>query len=138
VVGTVPGQYRAMVPPGVTVRPAGGPAVRKAARPAAKAPAKASRQRTPRKQPPQTGSRKKAALRRLAVGQTLSGSVKNVTDFGAFVDIGDVDGLIHKSRLGRRRVDHPSEVVAVGDTVSVMVVAVDVDRERVDLALNTL
>ncbi|SON59723.1 30S ribosomal protein S1 [Mycobacterium simulans] len=103
--------------------------------PVVKAPAKASRDRTPRKQPVGKNSRKKAALRKLAVGQTLSGSIKNITDFGAFVDLGDVDGLIHKSRLGSRRVEHPSEVVTVGDTVSVMVVEVDVERERVSLAL---
>ncbi|CNH19810.1 30S ribosomal protein S1 [Mycobacterium tuberculosis] len=67
----------------------------------------------------------------------MSGSVKNVTDFGAFVDLGDCDGLIHKTRMGRRRNDHPSEVFTVGEEVSVMVVSVDVERERVSLALNT-
>ncbi|WP_204809163.1 S1 RNA-binding domain-containing protein [Mycobacterium riyadhense] len=94
----------------------------------------ASGDRTSRKQPVGTNSRKKAALRKLVVGQTFSGSIKNITDFGALVDLGDVDGLIHKSRLGRRRVEHSSEVVTVGDTVSVMVVEVDVDAtERENL-----
>lgn len=72
------------------------------------------------------------------MGQTLSGPIKNITDFGAFVDLGDFDGLIHKTRLGKRRVEHPSEVVTIGQTVSVMVVEVDIDRGRVSLALNTL
>jgi S1 RNA binding domain len=139
VVGTLPSQYRALVRPGATTRAAAEPPrAQKAVVPAAKAPANASRDRTPRKQPVGTNSRKKAALRKLAVGQTLSGSITNVTDFGAFVDLGDVDGLIHKSRLGRRRVEHPSEVVTVGDTVSVMVVEVDLERERVSLTLKTI
>jgi ribosomal protein S1 len=64
--------------------------------------------------------------------------VKNITDFGAFVNLGDVDGLIHKSRLGRRRIDHPSDVVNVGDTVAVIVVEVDVEQGRVSLALKTM
>jgi transcriptional accessory protein Tex/SPT6 len=126
------------VRPGATTRAAAPPPARTAApRPAAKAPTKASRDRTPRKQPAGTNSRKNAALRKLGVGQILSGSVKNITDFGAFVDLGDVDGLIHKSRLGRRRIDHPSDVVTVGETVEVIVVEVDVDQRRVALALKT-
>lgn len=139
VVGNLPSQYRPLVSPSATTRPAAPPSARKASpRPATKAPGKASRDRTPRKQPAATNARKKAALRKLAVGQTLSGSVKNITDFGAFVDLGDVDGLIHKSRLGRRRIDHPSDIVTVGDTVAVIVVEVDVEQGRVSLALKTL
>lgn len=139
VIGTLPAQYRALVGTGVSTRAAAPPAAqRKATRPAAKAPARsAARERRPRKEAPRADSRKRAALRNLAVGQTMSGAVTNVTDFGAFVNLGDCDGLIHKTRMGRRRNDHPSEVFTVGEQVSVMVVSVDVERERVSLALNT-
>lgn len=139
VVGTLPPQYRGHVRAGAATRAAGPPPTRTdAPRPAAKAPTKASRDRGPRKQPAGANSRKNAALRKLAVGQTLSGSIKNITDFGAFVDLGEVDGLIHKSRLSRRRINHPSEVVTVGDTVAVIVVEVDVEQGRVSLALKTI
>lgn len=139
VVGTLPAQYRREVRPGATTRAARTPTTQQAAGSApAKTPRKASPNRNPGKRPSGTSSRKKAALRKLAVGQTLSGPITNITDFGAFVDFGDFDGLIHKKRLGKHRVEHPSEVVAVGETVSVMVVDVDVERGRVSLALNTL
>ena len=69
---------------------------------------------------------------------THSGPITNITDFGAFVNLGDVDGLIHKTRLGRGRIDHPSDVVSVGEIVTVMVVDVDIDRGRVALALKTI
>lgn len=139
VVGTLPAQYRTGVRPGATTRAARVPPAHHAARPATTtAPAKAAPDRTPVTRSSVTSSRTKAALRKLAVGQTLSGPIKNITDFGAFVDLGDFDGLIHKTRLGKRRVEHPSEVVTIGQTVSVMVVEVDVDRGRVSLALNTL
>jgi DNA-binding MarR family transcriptional regulator len=140
VIGTLPAQYRALVGQGVSTGAGAPPAAaeKKAHRPAAKTPAKTgSRERGPRKQAPRAESRKKAALRNLAVGQTLSCSVTNVTDYGAFVDLGGCDGLIHKTRMGRRRNDHPSDVFTVGEEVSVMVVSVDVERERVALALNT-
>jgi hypothetical protein len=138
VVGTLPAKYRTLVGPGVNTRATVAPSAQQTTRPPAKAPKKGSRGRTTGRHAPQANSSKRAALRKLAAGQTLSGAVKNITNFGAFVDLGDVDGLIQKSRLGRRRVEHPSEVVAVGETVSVMVVEVDLERERVSLALTTM
>jgi len=64
--------------------------------------------------------------------------VKNLTHFGAFVDLGDVDGLIHISQFAGHRVDHPSEVVSVGETITVMVIEVDIERERVSLSLKAV
>jgi len=79
----------------------------------------------------------KAALRGMNVGGTLAGVVKSLTDFGAFVNLGAVDGLIHISELAPRRVQHPSEVVNVGDSVTVTVLRVDVDAGSASLRLNT-
>ncbi|MBI3724592.1 S1 RNA-binding domain-containing protein, partial [bacterium] len=71
------------------------------------------------------------------VGMELPGTVTNVTDFGAFVDIGvHRDGLVHVSQLSERRIAHPSEVVAVGDRVRVRVIEIDLDRERIGLSLR--
>ena len=72
-------------------------------------------------------------------GTILRGTVRNVTDFGAFVDIGlHQDGLIHISELSHRRVRHPLEVVAIGDTLKVMVISVDEKRGRIGLSLKQL
>src|SRR5882757_3057202 len=60
----------------------------------------------------------KAALRGMSVGDTLAGVVKSLTTFGAFVNLGAVDGMIHISELAPRRVQHPSEVIEVGDSVT--------------------
>lgn len=141
VIGTIPPKYQALVGPDVVTHMTPAPSPEETDSklgPKAKARSKTPRHRPPHKRSAGTNSRKDEALRQLAVGQTLSGSITNITDFGAFVDLGDVHGLIHKSRLGRRRVNHPSEVVTVGETVSVMVVEVDVERKRVSLALKTL
>jgi ribosomal protein S1 len=68
----------------------------------------------------------------------VSGTVKTITNFGAFIDLGDIDGLIHISQLAERRVHHPSDVVDVGDAVTVLVQNVDRERERVSLSLRAI
>ena len=75
-------------------------------------------------------------LRELQQGQVRSGVVSSIVNFGAFVDLGGVDGLVHVSELSWKHIDHPSEVVEVGDEVTVEVLDVDMDRERVSLSLK--
>ncbi|KHL14577.1 small subunit ribosomal protein S1 [Mumia flava] len=75
-------------------------------------------------------------LTQLAKGQIRKGVVSSIVNFGAFVDLGGVDGLVHVSELSWKHIDHPSEVVAVGDEVTVEVLEVDMDRERVSLSLK--
>ncbi len=75
-------------------------------------------------------------LGKLAKGQILPGSVSSIVDFGAFVDLGGIDGLVHISELSWSHVNHPSEVVQVGDKVEVMVLDVDMNRERISLGLK--
>ena len=72
----------------------------------------------------------------LEVGKTIEGRVERLTNFGAFVDIGGVDGLIHISDLSWTRINHPSEVVKVGDKVQVQVLDFDRDRNRISLGLK--
>ncbi len=75
-------------------------------------------------------------LNQLQRGQIRNGVVSSIVNFGAFVDLGGVDGLVHVSELSWKHIDHPSEVVAVGDEVTVEVLDVDMDRERVSLSLK--
>jgi small subunit ribosomal protein S1 len=75
-------------------------------------------------------------LTTLQKGQVRSGVVSSIVNFGAFVDLGGVDGLVHVSELSWKHIDHPSEVVEVGQEVSVEVLDVDLDRERVSLSLK--
>ena len=75
-------------------------------------------------------------LRELQKGQVRSGVVSSIVNFGAFVDLGGVDGLVHVSELSWKHIDHPSEVVEVGNEVTVEVLDVDMDRERVSLSLK--
>jgi len=75
-------------------------------------------------------------LNKLAKGQVRTGQVSSIVNFGAFVDLGGVDGLVHVSELSWKHIDHPSEVVTVGDEVTVEVLDVDMDRERVSLSLK--
>ncbi|ELK22228.1 30S ribosomal protein S1-like protein [Anoxybacillus flavithermus TNO-09.006] len=81
-------------------------------------------------------SKKKAALQSLQVGQVLEGTVARITNFGVFVNIGDVDGLVHISQLAHTRVDHPSDVVKEGDVVKVKVLAIDEESGRVSLSMK--
>ena len=75
-------------------------------------------------------------LNKLAKGQVRKGVVSSIVNFGAFVDLGGVDGLVHVSELSWKHIDHPSEVVEVGQEVEVEVLDVDLDRERVSLSLK--
>src|SRR5438874_2537756 len=75
-------------------------------------------------------------LHNLKPGEVRKGVVSSVVSFGAFVDLGGMDGLIHVSELSWKHVDHPGSVVAVGDEVTVQVLDVDLDRERISLSLK--
>jgi small subunit ribosomal protein S1 len=75
-------------------------------------------------------------LNKLAKGQVRTGVVSSIVNFGAFVDLGGVDGLVHVSELSWKHIDHPSEVVDVGQEVTVEVLDIDLDRERVSLSLK--
>lgn len=81
---------------------------------------------------------REALLEKLQEGQMLIGIVKNLTDYGAFVDLGGIDGLLHITDMAWRRVKHPSEVVSVGEEVEVKVLKFDRDRNRVSLGLKQL
>lgn len=71
------------------------------------------------------------------VGQIYEGAVKSLTNYGAFVDLGGVDGMVHMSELSWRRIRHPSEVVAVGDVIKVFVKGVDKEKKRISLGYKT-
>jgi small subunit ribosomal protein S1 len=75
-------------------------------------------------------------LGRLQPGQIVDGKISNIVDFGAFVDLDGIDGLIHISELSWSHVNHPSEVVGIGDTVRVKVLDIDRDRQRISLGLK--
>ena len=79
---------------------------------------------------------RKKFLEGLTKGERRKGTVSSIVNFGAFVDLGGVDGLVHVSELSWKHVDHPGEVVAVGQEVEVEVLDVDLDRERVSLSLK--
>ncbi|MEX0430756.1 30S ribosomal protein S1 [Spiribacter insolitus] len=81
---------------------------------------------------------REALLEKLQEGQTLKGIVKNLTDYGAFVDLGGIDGLLHITDMAWRRVKHPSEVVDVGQEIDVKVLKFDRERNRVSLGLKQL
>lgn len=82
-------------------------------------------------------NKKKAeTLQSLEVGQIIEGTVQRLTDFGAFVDIGGVDGLVHVSELAWNRVDHPSDVLSEGDKIKVKVLKVSPEDERISLSLK--
>ncbi|MGB9674145.1 MAG: 30S ribosomal protein S1 [Anaerolineales bacterium] len=82
--------------------------------------------------------KRNALFRQLKAGECVRGTVTNVTEFGVFVDLGGVEGLIHVSELSWGRVRHPSDVVNVGDKVNVFVINVDPDRSRIALSLKRL
>jgi len=75
-------------------------------------------------------------LGRLEPGQVVEGKISNIVDFGAFVDLDGIDGLIHISELSWSHVNHPSEVVSIGDTVRVKVLDIDRERQRISLGLK--
>ncbi|MGE0874332.1 MAG: 30S ribosomal protein S1 [Burkholderiales bacterium] len=84
------------------------------------------------------GAEREALLSTLAEGAVVKGIVKNITDYGAFVDLGGIDGLLHITDLAWRRVKHPSEVLNVGDEVTAKVLKFDTEKNRVSLGLKQL
>jgi small subunit ribosomal protein S1 len=83
-------------------------------------------------------NKKKYLVKELLVGQVREGVIKNVTDFGAFIDLGGLDGLLHITDMSWGRVGHPSEIVDIGDNIDVKVLDIDWDRERISLGLKQL
>ena len=81
---------------------------------------------------------KAALIEELEKGQVRTGTVKNITDFGAFVDLGGIDGLLHLTDMSWGRVSHPSELVNIGEDIDVKVLDIDLDRERISLGLKQL
>ena len=77
-------------------------------------------------------------VQNLAEGQVTEGVVKNITDYGAFVDLGGVDGLLHVTDIAWRRINHPSEVLTIGQTVQVQVVKINSETMRVSLGMKQL
>ena len=75
---------------------------------------------------------------RLAEGQVIDGLVKNITDYGAFIDLGGIDGLLHVTDMAWRRVNHPSEILNVGDTVKVQIIRINSDTQRISLGMKQL
>src|SRR5215469_4124849 len=79
---------------------------------------------------------KKQLLEEIAVGQVRTGTVKNIADFGAFVDLGGIDGLLHITDMSWGRINHPSDMLKIDDQVEVMVLHVDKEREKIALGLK--
>ncbi len=75
---------------------------------------------------------------RLGEGQVIDGLVKNITDYGAFIDLGGIDGLLHVTDMAWRRVNHPSEILNVGDTVKVQIIRINPDTQRISLGMKQL
>ncbi len=75
---------------------------------------------------------------RLAEGQVIDGVVKNITDYGAFIDLGGIDGLLHVTDMAWRRVNHPSEILNVGDTVKVQIIRINPETQRISLGMKQL
>jgi small subunit ribosomal protein S1 len=74
----------------------------------------------------------------LAEGQVIEGVVKNITDYGAFVDLGGIDGLLHVTDISYKRVNHPSEVLGIGDTVKVQIIRINRETQRISLGMKQL
>ncbi|HTG39656.1 30S ribosomal protein S1 [Sphingomonas sp.] len=77
-------------------------------------------------------------IQSLAEGQIIDGVVKNITDYGAFVDLGGIDGLLHVTDLSYKRVGHPSEMLNIGDTVKVQIIRINRDTQRISLGMKQL
>ena len=75
---------------------------------------------------------------RLEEGQVIEGVVKNITDYGAFIDLGGIDGLLHVTDMAWRRVAHPSEIVNVGDSVKVQIIRINPETQRISLGIKQL
>ena len=81
---------------------------------------------------------KKNTINALAEGQTHTGTVRRVTDYGAFIDLGGIDGLLHVSEMSWTRIKHPSDVVKVGDSVDVMILRLNLGEGRVSLGMRQI
>jgi small subunit ribosomal protein S1 len=68
----------------------------------------------------------------------IDGVVKNITDYGAFVDLGGIDGLLHVTDMSYKRVNHPSEVINIGDTVKVQIIRINRETQRISLGMKQL
>ena len=77
-------------------------------------------------------------IQNLAEGQVIDGVVKNITDYGAFVDLGGIDGLLHVTDMSYKRVNHPNEVINIGDTVKVQIIRINQDTQRISLGMKQL
>jgi predicted RNA-binding protein with RPS1 domain len=83
-------------------------------------------------------SRKSSVLESIVEGAVVTGTVKTLTEYGAFIDLGGIDGLLHVSDMSFGRVNHPSEMLAAGDQISVKVLKFDREKERISLGLKQL
>ncbi|MFT3966816.1 MAG: 30S ribosomal protein S1 [Sphingobium sp.] len=77
-------------------------------------------------------------IQNLAEGQIIEGVVKNITDYGAFVDLGGIDGLLHVTDLSYKRINHPSEMINIGDTVRVQIIRINRETQRISLGMKQL
>ena len=77
-------------------------------------------------------------IQSLSEGQVIDGVVKNITDYGAFVDLGGIDGLLHVTDMSYKRVGHPNEVINIGDTVKVQIIRINRDTQRISLGMKQL
>jgi small subunit ribosomal protein S1 len=77
-------------------------------------------------------------IEKLAEGQVIDGVVKNITDYGAFVDLGGIDGLLHVTDMSYKRINHPSEVINIGDTVTVQIIRINAETQRISLGMKQL
>jgi small subunit ribosomal protein S1 len=95
-----------------------------------------SRVARPRREPRRTARRNR--LQHEAEGERRKGVVKNITDYGAFVDLGGIDGLLHVTDMSWKRVSHPSQVVEVGQEVEVQIIKINPDTQRISLGMKQL
>ena len=82
--------------------------------------------------------KRRDTIENIEVGSTVEGEIVRLTDFGAFIDIGGIDGLLPLSQMSWRWVDHPSDIMNVGDTIKVEVIGIDHDKQRISLSLKNL
>lgn len=81
--------------------------------------------------------KKEEVLSKLSVGQKVKGTVRNITDFGAFVDLGGIDGLLHISQISWKRIRKPEEILQIGQEVEVIVIEVDLENEKISLTMKS-
>lgn len=86
----------------------------------------------------ESGADRQTLLQNMAEGQEMKGVVKNLTDYGAFIDLGGVDGLLHITDMSWKRIKHPSEILAIGDEIEVKVLKYDAEKNRVSLGMKQL